>query len=241
MGNLPSSLFMRLLLGIVIGMLIGALLTFTESRRSDSATPIKQGVFGDITATIEQRRPSDSNGNMTTRHILSIEKKGWPWFIVHKGLSGDVNELTLPVLGTDKLMASGLFQGNKMVEFGVAHDDGQKGSWGVFHLHYDQERNKWDEGVYVGGADEETSGLKEPFMDIDFDGQMDAASIMDPNYKVVSSKIYINGDWQKVDWVVPQDRKASSKVGDEKIHYVFEDGKGWRKSEDSNKPVLKGL
>jgi hypothetical protein len=243
MKNLINSQSVGLfLVSLSIGIILGAMSSFVKGHKSDSATPIRSELFGDITATIEDRHQKEPNDIPTRRQVLIVEKEGWPWLIVHKAPSGDVNEIALPVLGTDKLVASGQFQGNKMVEFGILHDS-PSGLFAVFDLRYDQERNKWGEGLYVGGPPGET--LREPYMDIDFDGQMDAASIMDPNYKlnykVISSKIYVNGDWQKVDWVVPPDRKASLKVGDGKIHYKFIDGKGWRKSEDPNKPTPKEM
>jgi len=222
-----------LLCDLMLGPLVNITVGFVENSDSNSAPLIEHGVFGDISLSIVGKNYNDPNVSVAKQQLLIIGKQGYPLMVVNNEPSGDVNELTLTDLSTGNLIASGLFKEDKMVKFRVLKES-KIGTFAVFLLSYDQERTKWSEGFY-GGTPTWTSKL-ESFVDIDFDGHMDAKGVLDPNtHKFLSNSIYIDGVWQKVDWVGYQDRKASLKVGNEKIRYEFKDGKGWEESQDSNR------
>lgn len=67
----------------------------------------------------------------------------------------------------------------------------------------------------------------EQYTDIDFDGQFDVKEVCKHNPESIDFHVFINGGWQKMDWVdIPSYTTAGLKIGPKKVFYDFEPCKG---------------
>ena len=81
-----------------------------------------------------------------------------------------------------------------------------------------EETGGWKNAIY-GCTNGYTKG--EQYVDIDFDGQFDAKNIFDNQGELLSKWIYLDGIWQKVDYLEGQKATADHR------NYTFQHGYGW--------------
>ena len=79
---------------------------------------------------------------------------------------------------------------------------------------------KWGKAFYIDQKKGKPVG--DMFVDLDFDGRFDVKAVTDSNESRVSRSIFINNDWQSVDYFSREEMKAS--VGSTK--YLFDPNSG---------------
>ncbi len=84
------------------------------------------------------------------------------------------------------------------------------------------EPDKWQRVIYAGGDGNGDYTVGEMFVDINFNGHFDVKRVFDDTGEKVSSYIYIDQDWKKVD------RCDLKKAIADTTTYVFDFNDGWR-------------
>lgn len=185
---------------------------------------IGPGVFGDISIGIG--KPTSSGkleyGALGKIETLTILKNKHPFIVILKDSSNDVKRFVITD-DMERALAVGDFEEGKISRLAILDNEQRE----VFMVISADEPNLWQRGQY--GRFNHASELNEWYMDIDFNGSMDAKFVVGQDGGVFSRYIFIDKMWKEMDWCVPHDGQAYLKTDSEKAHYDFEFGKGWKK------------
>jgi hypothetical protein len=169
-----------------LGTIIGAIVLFAVSMRLgyDIELTTRHKTFGDI--EIWAQKPIISEGEevpvdfyQKADKVLWMTKDGAPFLMISK----DVN---------DKI--SGMYLLKNKIEPVLTLES------------LDVPGGKWGKAFYSNCRKGKPVG--DIFIDLDFDGRFDCKAVIDSNGNRVSHSIFINNDWQSVDYFSREEMKA---------------------------------
>lgn len=211
---------------------------------SHSGTDPSSGVTSQVAMLADLRIESRDIQHADARRFFALLKNGKPLLLLYENHSGEVDKFSITNC-SNEIVAVGELDDEHISTFAVyGNPVGKKKRTPVLLLNGWDTSGCWECATYTAtqprGDKDYFPIVGDMYQDIDVDGQFDAKRVYNARSKVVSESIFLEGSWKeicrvnedglflKIGQLRSEDRKAFLTQGEQRTHYVFHPGVGWR-------------